>query len=277
MIENEDSVVTSLNELRKLKNERISRQSQSRSVSSGNRAVALAEDPLADQVTPPPVQGISAVAAQAPSALEQNAAFAPTGNRFASAAGFEQAPPVQAPPVVVTKTSYKAAAIMTILLGGVGVAGYMKLQQDTQALLAAKESAIKSAEDARMRSVEASAKAEQITKTNLRQCEDKLKASLAAAAPAPAAPAAAAVAAPVDKKAEKAERIAAAKAEKAEKAAAAKAAKASRHAAARPSRASAPAAREPKEPKEAKEKGDVPTIAKKKKVDNDPLAGLGKL
>jgi hypothetical protein len=256
MIDNEDSVVTSLNELRKLKNERISRQTQSRPASSGNRAVALAEDPLADQVTPPPVQ--ASVAAHAPSAFEQNAAFAPAANRFAPA--FDPQPQMQAPPVVVTKTSYKAAVIMTVLLAGAGAAGYMKLQQDTQALLAAKESAIKSAEEARMRSVEAAAKAEQITKTNLRQCEDKLKASMAAAAPAPAAPAAAAVAAPVD-----------------EKAAAAKAAKASRRAAAHPARATAPAAREPKEPKEAKEKADVPTIAKKKKVDNDPLAGLGKL
>jgi colicin import membrane protein len=276
MIDNEDSVVTSLNELRKLKNERISRQTQSRPASSGNRAVALAEDPLADQVTPPPVQ--ASVAAHAPSAFEQNAAFAPAANRFAPA--FDPQPQMQAPPVVVTKTSYKAAIIMTILLGGAGAAGYMKLQQDTQALLAAKEAAIKSAEDARMRSVEASAKAEQVTKTNLRQCEDKLKASMAAAASAPAAPAAAAVVAPaekIDKKAEKAERIAAAKAEKAEKAAAAKAAKAARHAAARPAKAAGPATREPKEPKEAKEKADVPTIAKKKKVDNDPLAGLGKL
>ncbi len=273
MIENEDSVVTSLNELRKLKNERISRQSQSRPVSAGNRAVALAEDPLADQVTPPPVQ--AAVAAQAPSAFEQNAAFAPAANRFAHAQAFDHVPVVQAAPVVVTKTSYKAAVIMTVLLAGAGAAGYMKLQQDTQALLAAKESAIKSAEEARMRSVEAAAKAEQVTKTNLRQCEDKLKASLAAVAPVPAAPVAAAVAPPVDKKAERAQRIAAAKAEKAERAAAAKAARASRHAAARAK--AAPAAREPREPKEAKEKADVPTIAKKKKVDNDPLAGLGKL
>lgn len=263
MLENEDSVVTSLNELRKLKNERISRQSQSRSVSSGNRAVALAEDPLADQLTPPPVQGIAAVvAAHAPSAFEQNGAFAPA-NRFASGHAFDHAPAVQSPPVVVTKTSYKAAVIMTLLLGGAGAAGYMKLQQDTQSLLAAKEAAVKGADDARMRSVEAAAKAEQVSKTNLRQCEDKLKASMAAVAPAPspAAPAAAAVAPAVEKKAEKV--------------AAAKASKASRHAAARPARqAAAPAAREPKEPKE---KGDVPTIAKKKKVDNDPLAGLGKL
>lgn len=264
MIENEDSVVTSLNELRKLKNERISRQSQSRSVSSGNRAVALAEDPLADQLTPPPSQGFAAVSAHAPAAFEQNAAFAPAANRFASAQSFDHAPVVQAPPVIVTKTSYKAAVLMTVLLGGAGAAGYMKLQQDTQSLLAAKEAAIKSAEDARMRSVEASAKAEQITKTNLRQCEDKLKANVAAAAaPAPAVPAAAAVAPVVDKKPEKP--VVAAKASR------------SHHAAARPARqAAAPAAREPKE--KDKDKGaDVPTIAKKKKVNDDPLAGLGKL
>jgi hypothetical protein len=261
MIENEDSVVTSLNELRKLKNERITRQSQSRPVSSGNRAVALAEDPLADQLTPPPVQGFSAVAAHAPSAFEQN--YAPAANRFAAAPAFDHSPMVQPPPVVVTKTSYKAAVLMTLLLGGAGAAGYMKLQQDTQAVLAAKEAAIKSSEDARMRSVEASAKAEQVTKANLRQCEDKLKASVAAAAPAPAVPAAAAVAPVVDKKPEKV----------------AVAAKSSRghHAAARPARqAAAPVAREPKD-KDKDKGGDVPTIAKKKKVNDDPLAGLGKL
>ena len=52
MIENEDSVVTSLNELRKLKHERITRQSHSRPHVGANRAVALAEDPAADKLTP---------------------------------------------------------------------------------------------------------------------------------------------------------------------------------------------------------------------------------
>jgi hypothetical protein len=259
MIENEDSVVTSLNELRKLKNERISRQSQSRSVSHGNRAAALAEDPLADQLTPPPVQGIAAVvAAHAPA--EQNAFAAP--NRFAAPQpAFDQVP-MQAPPVIVTKTSYKAAVVMTVLLAGAGAAGYMKLQQDTQAMITAKEVALKSSEDARMRSVEAAAKSDALSKTNLRQCEDKLKASLAAAAVVPATPAAAAVAPVVEKKPEKA-------------AVAAKAARGSHRTVAHVSKQPAPAAREPREPKE--KSGDVPTIAKKKKVDNDPLSGLGKL
>ncbi len=263
MIENEDSVVTSLNELRKLKNERISRQTQSRSVVSAS-AVALVEDPLADQLTPPPMQGISAVV----SAVEQKAVFAaPAANHFASQAAFDHAPVVQAPPVVQVKTSYKAAVVVALLLGGAGAAGYFKLQQDTQALLSAKDATIRSAEDARMRSVETAAKSEQLSKANLRQCEDKLKASLAsaAAAAAPTAPAAAAAVAPVvEKKPQK-------------PSVAAKASRGGRHVAARPARQTAQAAPAAVE-KEAKQKsGDVPTIAKKKKVDNDPLAGLGKL
>ena len=261
MIENEDSVVTSLNELRKLKNERITRQTQSRPAVSGN-AVALAEDPLADQMTPPPVQGISAVV----SAVEQRAVFtAPAASQFASPAAFDHGPVVQAPPVVQVKTSYKAAVLVTLLLGGAGAAGYFKVQQDTQALIAAKDAAVRTAEDARMRSVETAAKAEQLSKANLRQCEDKLKASLASAAAIPAAPPATAAVAPVvEKKPEK-------------PSVATKASRGNRHASARPARQTAQAAPAAAE-KEAKPKsGDVPTIAKKKKVDNDPLAGLGKL
>jgi hypothetical protein len=263
MIENEDSVVTSLNELRKLKNERISRQTQSRSISVGNRAAALAEDPLADQMTPPPAQGLAAMASHA--AFDQNAAFAAASpNRFApAAAAFDHAPMMSAPPVIRTKTSYTAAVVMSVLLIGAGGAGYMKLQQDTQSLLAAKEASIKSAEEARMRSVEAAAKTDQQTRANLRQCEDKLKTAMAAAVVAPSAPAAAA-APVVEKKSEK-------------PAVASKASRGSRHVAARSTRAATSAA--PKETaKEGKDKsGDVPTIAKKKKVNDDPLAGLGKL
>jgi hypothetical protein len=102
------------------------------------------------------------------------------------------------------------------------------------------------------------AKSDQQSKTNLRQCEDKLKATLAVAPAAPSTPTP--VAPAVEKKTEK-------------PAAAVKvAARASSHkAATRPARRTAQA--EPAEPKA----GDVPNIAKKKKLDNDPLAGLGKL
>jgi hypothetical protein len=197
--------------------------------------------------------------------FEQNAAFAASAaNRFPAAqAVFDHAPLMSAPPVIRTKTSYTAAVVMSVVLIGAGGAGYMKLQQDTQTLLAAKEASIKSAEEARMRSVEAALKTDQQTRVNLRQCEDKLKTALASAVVAPSVPTAAA-AAPVAEK-------------KPEKVVASKASRGGRHVAARSARSAAPAA--PKETaKEPKEKsGDVPTIAKKKKVNDDPLAGLGKL
>jgi hypothetical protein len=133
----------------------------------------------------------------------------------------------------------------------------MKLQNDTQAVLVAKDASLRQAEEARSKAVEQASKTEMLSRTNLRQCEDKLKATLAVApaaavTPTPSAPA-------VEKKAEK-------------PAPAAKVvARASHKPAARPARRTAQA--EPAEPKT----GDVPNIAKKKKLDNDPLAGLGKL
>ena len=259
MIENEDSVVTSLNELRKLKHERITRQTQSRAVVGAGRVAALAEDPASDQMTPPPVQGLSLVGAQ--HAPGHGAGFAGAGGSrggFAQPSGGFDSYPVQAPPVIQTKTSFKAAAVVAVLLIGAGGAGYVKLQNDTQATLLAKDATIKQAEEARNRSVEMAAKSDQQFRANLRQCEDKLNASVAVA---PAAPATATPSAPaVEKKVER-------------PAPAAKVAtRAPSHKpAARPARRSAQA--EPAEPKSA----DVPKIAKKKKLDNDPLAGLGKL
>ena len=259
MIDNEDSVVTSLNELRKLKHERITRQTRSRAVVGGaGRAAALAEDPASEQLTPAPVQvsGLSLVGGQLSHAQRPSAGFAASQGGFSQPAqGYDH---YQAPPVIQTKTSYTAAVVMSVLLIGGGAAGYVKLQNDTQAVLVAKEAAIKQAEDARNKAVELAAKSDQQSRTNLRQCEDKLKANLAVAPastapPTPSAPA-------VEKTAEK-------------PAPAAKvASRSSGHkAAARPARRTAQA--EPAAPKP----GDVPNIAKKKKLDNDPLAGLGKL
>jgi hypothetical protein len=261
MIDNEDSVVTSLNELRKLKHERITRQTQSRAVVGAGRAMALAEDPASEQLTPPPMQvsGLSLVGGYQSNAQRLNA-----GLSTAPRSGFAQpAPaydhyPVQAAPVIQTKTSYTAAVVMSVLLVGAGAAGYMKMQNETQAVVVAKDASIKQAEEARSRAVEVAARSDQQSKTNLRQCEDKLKASLAMA---PASPATPTPNAPVvDKKPEKP----AAVAKVASRAA-------SHKSAARPTRRSAQA--EPAAPKPT----DVPNIAKKKKLDNDPLAGLGKL
>jgi hypothetical protein len=262
MIENEDSVVTSLNELRKLKHERITRQTQSRSVASAGRAVALAEDPAQDQLTPPPVQP---TVMQQPQAQPFGQAIAAAARpAFASVPTFDHGA-ISAPPIVQTRTSYKAAVAVAVVAAGLAGAGYFKLQNDMQLALVDKDAKIRQAEEARNRSVEIAAKTDQQARTNLRQCEDKLKASMAAVAPA-ATPAAASVAAPPVEKVEKAPSAKVARASH-------KPAKAARHVAVREPAPAAPRAAKA----EKAEKGDVPTIAKKKKLDNDPLAGLGKL
>jgi hypothetical protein len=269
MIDNEDSVVTSLNELRKLKHERMSRQTQSRSTvssASAARAVALAEDPASEQLTPPPVQPLSIVSSHA-QPFAGNAGFGTNPNPgFAQGQMIYEHAPMQATTIVKTKTSYKAAVAVAVVLMGAGAAGYMKLQGDMQSTLAASKASVSEAEEARNKAVEAAARADQQSKANLRQCEDKLKASMAAVAPVAPAPPAAAAAAP---------------AEKPEKPApAAKVARSSSHtkAAAKPARHVAERAPRPAaSPKQAAKSSDIPTIAKKKKLDNDPLAGLGKL
>jgi hypothetical protein len=267
-MENEDSVVTSLNELRKLKHERISRQTQSRTVASAARAVALAEDPAQDQLTPPPVQSFPVQQPQSAQSFGQAsnvAAFSANRPAFAPVAyDHSQMAPTA---IVQTKTSYKAAVAVAVVFAGAAGVGYFKLQNDMQASLAAKDVAIRQAEEGRNKSVEIAAKADQQAKANLRQCEDKLKASMAAVAPAaPAVPAAAA-----------------ASVEKPEKPASTKVARTSHKASAKPARhvaarepAPAPAPKASKA-SSAEKGGDIPTIAKKKKLDNDPLAGLGKL
>jgi len=257
MMENEDSVVTSLNELRKLKHERITRQTQSRAVVGAGRAAALAIDPASDQMTPPPAL-VPSLAPARPAPFTQvpgaQGGFPGAGGFAAAPAPFSMAP--VPPPIIQTKTSYKAAVVVTALFLGAGGVGYVKLQNDTQALLAAKDASVKRAEEERLQAAGLAAKAEAQVRNNLRQCEDKLKAATTAAAVAPA------VTVPVAPAVEN----------KTEKPAAPKVA-------ARPVR-SKPAARpsrhaqaEPAAPKT----GDVPNIAKKKKLDNDPLAGLGKL
>jgi len=255
MMENEDSVVTSLNELRKLKHERITRQTHSRASMGAARAVALAEDPASDQMTPPPVQGLSLVPAQARPGVGFSGVA--KGGFAQPAAGFDSYS-VPAPAVIQTqnKTSFKAAAAVAVVLIAVGGAGYVKLQNDTQALLQAKDAAVKQADEARNKSVEIAAKSEKQSKTSLKQCEEKLNASLAAAAAV--APATASAPVGVEKKPEKSTK------------AARIAARATSHKAARSARHTAQA--DSAAPKSA----DIPTIAKKKNLDNDPLSGLGK-
>jgi len=260
MLENEDSVVTSLNELRKLKHERITRQTQSRAVVGSGRAVALAVDPASDQMTPPPVAMASPIHSQR-AAFQQSGSQGPNAGFGAglNAGGFSVAPSsfVQSPPIIQTKTSVKAAVFVAVVLIGAGGAGYVKLQSDTQAMLAAKDASIRSTEESRNRAVESAVKSEVQSRNNLRQCEDKLKAAMAMV---PAAPAPVPASAPVIE----------AKPEK--PASAARTASRSSH------RSVARSSRRTARVREATPKTDaVPSIARKKKLDNDPLAGLGKL
>jgi hypothetical protein len=259
MLENEDSVVTSLNELRKLKHERITRQTQSRAVVGSGRAAALAVDPVADQMTPPPVS-VPSVGAAGLGARESYGDRFPARPAFGGLAAPAEymSPP---PPVIQVRTSYKAAVIMTVLLLGAAGAGYVALQNNMQAQLAEKDERIKRAEQDQSRAAGALATAEVQARNNLRQCEDKLKTALAAPAPAaaPSAPAALpSTPAVVERKPEKPVKVA------------------TRAAKSKPVARSArrvAASAEPAAPKSE----DVPKIAKKKKLDNDPLAGLGKL
>jgi hypothetical protein len=256
MLENEDSVVTSLNELRKLKHERITRQTQSRAVVGSGRVAALAVDPAADQMTPPPAS-VPAMGSREFSGERFPHAVRPAFGGLAAPAEYMSPPP----PVVQVRTSYKAAVIMTVLLLGAAGAGYVALQNNIQAQLTEKDERIKRAEQDQAKAAGALATAEVQARNNLRQCEDKLKTAMAAAAPAAAVSVPAALPstpAVVERKPEKPVKVAT------------RAAKS--RPVARPARRVAASA-EPAAPKSE----DVPKIAKKKKLDNDPLAGLGKL
>jgi hypothetical protein len=255
MIDSEDSVVTSLNELRKLKNERKSRKNKNRQRANAARSQpAPVSDPSADMVTPPPSQPMSTVAAR-PS---QNFAQAPAPV-FAMPAPAPQ-PMFAAPPTLVKqKSSATPAILVALLLIGAGAAGYFKLQTDTKALLDSKDVAIRDAEEARNQAIEANARMELLAKNNLAKCEEKLKLASATPAPTSVAPAVAPIA-PVDPK------PAVAKTTSSSRRSASKAS--SRHSSSRSRRVASSSDK-------AQKPGAVPNIAKKKTLQDDPLAGLG--
>lgn len=235
MIDTEDSVVTSLNELRKLKNERR----QSRQRGSGQRAQAARPvDKASEELTPRPVPVQDVVSQPAPAF----AAFAP-----APAVVFpDNRAMAMAPTIIQKKSSAKPAIVVALLLTGAGAFGYLKIQNETQAAIAAKSVEVRDAEEARNKAIESLARTEQLAKTNLKQCEDKLK--LATTASTRSAPALAPAPEPVSKPT-----VARSSSRPARRVAAA-----------------APA--EPATPKAS----SVPTIAKRKVILDDPLAGLGK-
>jgi hypothetical protein len=238
MIDTEDSVVTSLNELRKLKNERR----QSRQRGGGQRAQASRPvETASEELTPRPVQTQDVVSQPVPAF----AAFAP-----APAVVFPDNRGMALPPTIIQKkVSAKPAIVVALLLTGAGAFGYINLQNQTQAALAAKSVEVRDAEEARNKAIESLARTEQLAKTNLKQCEEKLKLATAASSTRSAPAMAAAEPSPAPSR------------------------PTITRSTARPARRVAAAA--PAEPATPKASA-VPTIAKRKVILDDPLAGLGK-
>lgn len=256
----EDSVLTSLNELRRLRKER---RKKGHSAGGGNgrsqKAAAARPDPMGDQVTPPPRSDV-ALAAKGTRAGVQTGMG---GTARVAAAGFGQPGPVAATwdaPVDAAAfaqmarptSSAKPAIVVAVLLLGAAGAGYVKLQNDTQARMAEKDASIRRVEEARVQAVEASALAERQAQIKLKACEAKAAAAptTAAAAVAPAATAAVAPApSPVSTPSSSRSRHRPL---------------GGRHAAVSASTA----------PKPSAEPSAVPQLPHKKKLDNDPLAGI---
>ena len=253
----EDSVLTSLNELRRLRKERR-KKGRSPGGAGGNgrsqKAAAPAHDPMGDQVTPPPHSDLPPVAKRTRPAVHAGmggaARAAPTGLGLAGPAAATWDTPVD--PAALAQmarpasTAKPAIVVAVVLLAAAGI-GYVKLQSDAQALLAEKDASIRRVEEARVQAVEAAAQAERQAHVKLKACEAK-----AAAAPttAPATPAATAAVAPASSSASANSR--------------------SRH---RPS-GGRHAAAASSAPAPSNEPTAVPQLPRKKKLDNDPLAGI---
>ena len=260
----EDSVLTSLNELRRLRKERRKKGHSARGAggnSGSQKPAAAAYDRMGDQVTPPPrsdlgvgAKGMRAAAVQG--GMESTARAASVGHGFAGPAAATWDAPVDPGAfarMAQPKSSAKPAIVVAVVLLAAAGAGYMKLQSDTQALLDEKNANIRRVEDARAQAVEAAAQAERQVQAKLKACEARVaSAATPTTASASVAPTATAGVAP------------------ASSAAYARASSRSHHrqSAGRHS-AMAPSAPAPSAAPTA-----VPNLPHKKKLDNDPLAGI---
>jgi hypothetical protein len=281
MAMNEDSVVSSLNELRRMASDRARRETASRARVEDQRGHAHRGSIRATEVhgvpsaafhdVGGPVRGHSPTMLGGMAVAEQQAPQQPgfSYSQYAAQAA-AMSEPYQAP--VRQKSSAGPVLLTILILGGAAGGSYWKLQQDWSATLAARDAAIVSAEDARNKAVEMASRTEQLYKKQLASCEGSKAtvapaATTASATPAPAAEAAPAVAAPAPKAAAKPARMS-----RAEKLAAKRAARhaASHRVAARP----APVAAAPAPVTEEKKSSAMPKIAGKKKISDDPLAGL---
>jgi hypothetical protein len=265
MAVNEDSVVSSLNELRRMANDRARRETEARQRQSRVRAQEI-HGGMSPEVNRT-LMGMGG----GPGGPEQ---WVPQGEARSTQAGFSYAQAYGYAPAAdgsMPRRSRSAAGavLMTmIIMGAAAAAGYWKLQREFQATLRARDAAIASAEDARNKAVEMASRAEQLARAAVKgkggPAMEKAAAALEKAAdatPAPAAPAAAAAPKTV---------AAAPKAGKMGRVKHGRRAAAARKVAA--ARAAAIAAAAPAE--EKKPAAPMPKIAGKKKITDDPLAGL---
>lgn len=269
----EDSVLTSLNELRRLRKERQKKGHPGRGASGRSRKPAVAaHDPMDDEVTPPPrtdllpaARGARHGGQMAHAPLAKPAPAPAPGLMMPPAATWDN-PVAPATLVQMAKpsSSAKPAIIVAVLLLAVAGAGYVKMQNDTKASIAAKDAEIRRVvDDARAQVVEATAKAERQAQVKLKACESKME-TAAATTPSPAASAVAVAPTPSAKSSS---------GSSSSSYASSSSSKRSRHkekasSGGRRASASSTVAAPPSEP------SAVPNLPRKKKLDNDPLAGI---
>ena len=166
----EDSVLTSLNELRRLKNERRKHGAGRKNGRRAHDRESGVRHLPASDVTPPP-RAMPATGFAQPQFQPAPLPSAPVPNAAAWSVPPEPAVVGQ---MMRPKSSAKPAIIVAVVLLAAGAAGYAKLDADWQAQLRAKEAAVRSADDTRIQAVEAAVKAERQAQNQLKACEAKL-------------------------------------------------------------------------------------------------------
>jgi len=269
----EDSVLTSLNELRRLRKERQKKGHPGRGASGRPRKhVATSHDPMGDEVTPPPRTDLLPVAkggrhgghsAHAVAAKPAPASPALIMPPVAATWDNPMAVPTVAQMAKPSSSAKPAIIVALLLLAGAG-AGYVKLQNDTRALIAEKDAEIRRVEEARAQAVEAAAKAERQAQIKLKACESKVEAAVAA--PTPVGSTAVAVVSPLSPSpsVSPSSSIPTSFSSSNKRVRHKEKASAGGRRAASASTGSAP----------AEETSAVPNLPRKKKLDNDPLAGI---
>jgi hypothetical protein len=226
MAMNEDSVVSSLNELRRMANERSRREAEARARleaerrawedrnrsgrhgETRSRPADARQDPKTNTMTygfpeaTIQVEGYGAVGQwQPPAAQAQTLAVAPAPHQSAPhqlvepqtarltqaewAAGHDPAAP--GPQAGRSRSSVGPVLVTVVLMGIAGAAGYFKLQKDWEATLRAHAGAITRLEEAKGQAIEAAGRADAQAKLQAANYEHQIK-MLTARASLPAAP-----------------------------------------------------------------------------------------